>query len=95
MARIKTHPGQILKEELVARRLSANRLALDLGVPSGRIVDILNGKRSVTPDTALRLSRYFGNSAQFWMNLQTQYDLSVAESAHGAEIATRVARAAE
>jgi len=95
MARIKTHPGQIIKAELATRRLSANRLALDLGVPSGRIVDILNGKRSVTPDTALRLSRYFGNSAQFRMNLQTQYDLSVAEAAHGAEIATRVARAAE
>jgi antitoxin HigA-1 len=79
----------------VARRLSGSRLALDLGVPSGRIVEILNGKRSITPDTALRLSRYFGNSAQFWMNLQTQYDLSVAESARGAEIAARVARAAE
>ncbi len=95
MARIKTHPGEILKDELKARGLSANRLALDLGVPSGRIVDILNGKRAITADTALRLARYFGNSAQFWMNLQTQYDLSVAEHAHGTEIAARVFRTAQ
>jgi antitoxin HigA-1 len=95
MARIKTHPGEMLKDELAARRLSASRLALDLGVPSGRIVDILNGKKPVTADTALRLARYFGNSAQFWMNLQTQHDLSVAEQDHGAEIAARVARAAQ
>ncbi len=95
MARIKTHPGEILKDELAARRLSASRLALDLGVPSGRIVDILNGKRSITADTTLRLARYFGNSAQFWMNLQTQYDLSVAEQERGAEIAARVVRAAQ
>jgi antitoxin HigA-1 len=95
MARIKTHPGEILKDELKARGLSANRLALELGVPSGRIVDILNGKRSITADTALRLARYFGNSAQFWMNLQTQHDLSVAEQERGAEIAARIARAAE
>ncbi len=95
MARIKTHPGEILKDELKARGLSANRLALDLGVPSGRIVDILNGKRAITADTALRLARYFGNSAQFWMNLQTQYDLSVAEQERGDEIAARVVRAAQ
>jgi antitoxin HigA-1 len=95
MARIKTHPGEILKDELAARRVSASRLALDLGVPSGRIVDILNGKRSITADTALRLAQYFGNSAQFWMNLQTQYDLSVAEQEHGAEISARVVRAVQ
>jgi addiction module HigA family antidote len=57
---------------LAARGLSANRLSLDIGVPSGRITDILNGRRSITADTAVRLGRYFGNSAQFWLDLQSQ-----------------------
>lgn len=77
------HPGRILKRELAARGLSANRLALGLGVPSGRITEILNAKRSVSADTALRLARYFGNSATFWMNLQTQYDLALARRERG------------
>jgi addiction module HigA family antidote len=72
------------------RDLSANRLALDLGVPSGRITDILNGRRSITADTALRLGRYFGNRAQFWLDLQSQYDIAVAEREHGREIVRRV-----
>jgi antitoxin HigA-1 len=84
------HPGSLLKRELKARALSANRLALDLGVPSGRITDILNGRRSVTADTAVRLGRYFGNRAQFWLDLQSQYDIAVIEREHGAEIAKRV-----
>ena len=92
--RIPTHPGEILKDELQARSLSANRLALDLGVPSGRVVEIINGKRGISPDTALRLGRYFGNSPQFWMNLQVQYDLAVAARDHGAEITARVSPAA-
>ena len=71
-----SHPGGLLKRELEARRLSANRLALELGVPSGRITDILNGRRSITADTALRLGRYFGNSPRFWLDLQSQYDLA-------------------
>ena len=71
------HPGRLLKRELAARGLSANRLALDLGVPSGRITDILNGRRSITADTALRLARYFRTSEEFWMNLQARYDLEV------------------
>ena len=71
-----SHPGRLLKRELEARRLSANRLALDLGVPSGRITDILNGRRSITADAALRLGRYFGNSPRFWLDLQSQYDLA-------------------
>src|SRR5271169_3967546 len=58
------HPGRLLKRELNARALSANRLALDIGVPSGRITDVLNGRRSITADTAVRLGRYFGNSAR-------------------------------
>lgn len=80
------HPGRILKEELEARGLSANRLALDLGVPANRITGILNGKRAVSADTALRLARYLGASARFWVNLQSHYDLEVAERERGAEI---------
>jgi addiction module HigA family antidote len=76
------HPGRILKREREARELSANQLALALRLPSGRITDILNGKRGISPETALRLGRYFGNSARFWMNLQTNYELAVAERTH-------------
>jgi antitoxin HigA-1 len=84
------HPGRLLKRELAARKLSANRLSLDIGVPSGRITDILNARRSITADTAVRLGRYFGNSAQFWLDLQGQYDIGVVEREKGAEIAKRV-----
>jgi antitoxin HigA-1 len=84
------HPGRLLRRELKARELSANRLALDLGVPSGRITDILNGRRSITADTAVRLGRYFRNRAQFWLDLQSQHDIAVIEREHGAEIARRV-----
>lgn len=88
------HPGRILKRELAARDLSANKLALALHVPSGRITSILNGKRAITPETALRLGRYFGNSPQFWMNLQTRYDLLVVEREQGKKINTEVVHAA-
>ena len=88
------HPGRILKRELVARGLSANRLALALRVPSGRVTSILNCKRAISPDTALRLARYFGNSAQFWMNLQTRYDLGVATRELGDRIEAEVEHAA-
>lgn len=91
---VAVHPGRILKRELAARGLSANKLALALRVPSGRVTSILNGKRAISPDTALRLSRYFGNSAQFWMNLQTRYDLTVAERELGERIAAEVEHAA-
>lgn len=84
------HPGRFLKRELEARGLSANRLSLDLSVASGRITDILNGRRSITADTAVRLGRYFGNRAQFWLELQGQYDIAVIESDRGDEIAKRV-----
>ena len=84
------HPGSLLRRELKARELSANRLALDLSVPSGRITDILNGRRSITADTAVRLGRYFGNRAQFWLDLQSQYDIAIIERKCGAEIARRV-----
>jgi addiction module HigA family antidote len=84
------HPRRLLKRELNARELSANRLALDIGVPSGRITDILNGRRSITADTAVRFGRYFGNSAQFWLHLQSQHDIAVVERDRGAEISRRV-----
>jgi addiction module HigA family antidote len=84
------HPGRLLKRELGARRLSANRVALDLGVPSGRITDILNGRRSITADTAVRLGRYFGNDPQFWLDLQGQFDIAVVERDKGADISRRV-----
>ena len=84
------HPGRFLRRELGARSLSANHLALDLGVPSGRITDILNGRRSISADTAVRLGRYFGNRPQFWLDLQSQYDIAIVENEHGADIARRV-----
>jgi addiction module HigA family antidote len=84
------HPGRLLKRELAARGLSANRLALDLGVPSGRITDILNGRRGITADTAVRLGCYFGNRPQFWLDLQSQYEIALVERDRGTEIAQRV-----
>jgi len=88
------HPGRMLRREMAARELSANRLALSLRVPSGRISDILNGKRGISPETALRLARYFGTSATLWANLQARYDLAVAEHELGAQIAAEVSEAA-
>ncbi|HEY5210832.1 MAG TPA: HigA family addiction module antitoxin [Stellaceae bacterium] len=89
-----SHPGRLLKRELEARGLSASRLALDLGVPSGRVVDILNGRRSITADTAVRLGRYFRNNPQFWLDLQGQYDIAVVERDRGDEIVKTVRPAA-
>jgi addiction module HigA family antidote len=88
------HPGRILKREMDARGLSANKLALALRVPSGRITQIINGKRGISAESALRLSRYFGNSARFWMNLQTRYDLATAERDIGQKIDAEVNQAA-
>jgi len=88
------HPGRILKRELEARGLSINRLALALHVPSGRITYIVNGKRSITPETALRLARFFGTSPAFWMNLQSRYDLALAERELGRKIEAEVKKAA-
>ncbi len=84
------HPGRILKREIEARRLNANRLALALSVPSNRITAIVNGTRGISAETALRLARYFSNDAQFWMNLQTGYDIAVAERDLGKDIAAQV-----
>ena len=93
---IAVRPGRILKRELRARALSANRLAIALRLPSGRITEILNGKRGISPDTALRLGRYFGNNPRFWLNLQTAFDLAEETRRKGERIAAEVipARAA-
>ena len=85
-----SHPGRLLQRELKARKLSANRLALDIGVPSGRITDILNGRRGISADTAVRLGRYFGNSGKFWLDLQSQYEIAIVERDRGEEIVRRV-----
>ena len=85
-----SHPGRLLKRELVARALSANRLAISIGVPSGRVTDILNGRRSISADTGVRLGRYFGNRPQFWMDLQAQHDIAVVERDRGREITRRI-----
>lgn len=78
--RITTHPGEMLREEfLKPMNLSVNRLALDLRVPVSRINDIVHERRGITADTALRLSLYFGMTAEFWMNLQASYDLTKAK----------------
>lgn len=83
------HPGEILREEfMVPLGLSMNKMAMDLRVPVTRIADIANERRGITADTALRFARYFKNSPTFWMNLQTRYDLEVAEE----EIAAKVER---
>jgi antitoxin HigA-1 len=85
------HPGETLREDfLKPLGLSANRLALELRVPATRVNDLARGRRAVTADTALRLARYFGTSAEFWMNLQSNYELELAQDASGAEIAERV-----
>lgn len=88
------HPGRLLKRELVARGISANALARALRVPPGRVIDILNGKRSISAETALRLGRYFGNGGRFWLALQGRYDLAVAEREEGARVAAEVQTAA-
>ena len=84
------HPGEILGEELELIGISANALAKALAVPPNRITAILNGQRGVTADTALRLSRYFGTTPQFWLNLQKTYELRVAEIKSREIIAERV-----
>jgi antitoxin HigA-1 len=74
------HPGEVLQQEFVVPMgMTQNKLAMELHVPARRINEIVLGKRSITADTALRLSRYFKNSAQFWLGLQMDYDLDIAE----------------
>ena len=85
------HPGETLREDfLKPLGLTANRLAIELRASVTRVNDVVRGKRAITADTALRLARYFGTTPQFWMNLQANYDLDVAEDLRGSEIADRI-----
>ncbi|MCP9456246.1 MAG: HigA family addiction module antitoxin [Nitrospira sp.] len=87
------HPGEILLEDFMKPKgISINRLARDIAVPPGRISAIVNGKRAITADTALRLGKYFGVSPQTWMGLQAEYDLRVAQRVIGEEVERRVQR---
>jgi addiction module HigA family antidote len=85
------HPGEIIKEDVLRPLgMSVNRLALELRVPVSRLNEIVNGRRSITADTALRLGRYLGTSAQVWLNLQAAYELEVAERSSIREIKRQV-----
>ena len=84
------HPGEILKGELEELNLSANAFAKILGVPANRITAILNEQRGITADTALRLAQFFGTTPDFWMSLQSSYDVKVARAAIGREIEKNV-----
>lgn len=90
---IPIHPGEILFEDFMKPMdISINRLAREIAVPPGRISAIVNGKRGITADTALRLGKYFGVSPELWMGLQTDYDLRLAQRTIGAEVEKRVHR---
>ena len=81
------HPGEILREEFLAPlEMSAHALSMILKVPAPRIYDIVRERRAISPDTALRLARYFGTTPQFWLNLQASYDLKIAEQEIGTKI---------
>jgi len=86
MARNAIHPGEHLAEQLEALAMSAAELGRQLGVPTNRVTAILNGQRAITGDTALRLGHFFGNSPQFWLNLQVNFDLRVAAQKAGVSI---------
>ena len=88
MARTPIHPGEILADELEELDVSPTELSRQIRVPANRISQIINGKRSITGDTALRLAHWFGTSPQFWMNLQALYDVRIAEEDAGTEIKT-------
>ena len=94
MARTPIHPGEILGDELEETGLSAKKLADVIKVPPNRLYQILAGKRNMTADTALRLGQYFGMSADFWMNLQSAYELDLARQHNGKAI-QRIPRRSE
>jgi len=84
------HPGGTLRDELEARDLTMRALAASIGVSVGRIADVVNERRAISPDTALRLGRFFGNGADFWIGLQAQYDLAKARKALGKRLEREV-----
>ena len=84
------HPGEVLKGEMEELRLSARQLALALGVPTNRVTAIVHETRALTADTALRLARYFGTSPEFWLNLQSAYELRRAQQKDGVRITQEV-----
>ena len=90
---VRVHPGKILADEMRARALSANALALKLHVSTNRITEIVNGRRSISPETAIRLGHYFGTGAGLWIRLQADYDLAQVEKELGAAIRREVAAA--
>lgn len=87
------HPGEVLKDELEEMGITPTEFARRIDVPPNRVGQIIAGKRSVTPDTALRLGRWFGMDPQFWLNLQTQFDLIIAERRTGLQVSTEGASA--
>lgn len=84
------HPGEVLAEQIEALEITAAEAARALGIPHSRVSQILHGRRAITADTALRLSRWLGTDDEFWMNLQTRYDLDIAKDVTGNAIATAV-----
>ena len=90
MARTPIHPGEILSDELTELNIAAAELARAIKVPPNRVTQIINGKRSISADTALRLERYFGVEAQFWLNLQSEYDLRKIKRKIGDDIKKRI-----
>ena len=91
---VPVHPGRALADEMEARNMTANALAIKLRVPASRIGEILKGRRAISPETALRLGRYFGTGAGLWVRMQANYDLAKAEQELGAKIAKEVEIAA-
>jgi antitoxin HigA-1 len=89
--RVTTHPGEVLLEEfLKPLQISQHKLAMDIHVPATRIAEIVHGRRAITPETSLRLARYFGTSPEFWLNLQQSFDLTKARTAQEGKIAREV-----
>jgi addiction module HigA family antidote len=90
MTRIAIHPGEHIADEIEAQSLSASELARALHIPTNRLTEIIRGRRGVSADTALRLAQWLGTSPEYWMNLQRNYELRLAEQAHGEEIRSTI-----
>lgn len=90
MTRMAIHPGEHIADELEAQQLSASQLARTLRIPANRLTEIIRGRRGISADTALRLAQWLGTSPEYWMNLQRNYELKLAEQAHGDEICEEI-----